>query len=189
MKQSDSDIIKGILRGEEHGYAILLQRYRTRVYALALRILRKPEEAEEAAQDAFIRAFRSLDRFEGRARFSTWLYRITYNTAISRATRIKRQPAAEELDEDDHASAVTPADIHIEQEELRSLVEAVISDMRPEYAIVLTLFYLQAQGYEEIAEITGLPLGTVKNRLHRARALLRRAVLGKYSFVQEAGPQ
>jgi len=188
MKQSDSDIIEGILRGEEHGYAILLQRYRTRVYSLALRILRQPEEAEEAAQDAFIRAFRSLDRFEGRSRFSTWLYRITYNSAISHAARLRRQPPTEELEEEEHRSDALPSDLRIEQLELRDLVTDAIKVMRPEYAVVLTLFYLQEQGYEEIAEITGMPLGTVKNRLHRARAQLRRAVIRKYSYVPQTGP-
>ncbi|MDT8323351.1 MAG: sigma-70 family RNA polymerase sigma factor [Bacteroidota bacterium] len=189
MKQSDKDIVESILRGEEHGYSILLQRYRVRVYSLAFRIVRQREEAEEAAQDAFVRAFRSLDHFEHRSRFSTWLYRITYNTALTYAKRRGRQPTEAEQDDGDVATDEIPADLRLERKELRDLAEAVIDNMRPEYATVLTLFYLQEQGYEEIAEITGTPLGTIKNRLHRARGQLRRAVLNKYSYVVEQDSQ
>ncbi|MCB2204018.1 sigma-70 family RNA polymerase sigma factor [bacterium] len=184
MKKSDNDIIDGILRGEEHGHAILLQRYRTRVYSLALRILRAPEEAEEAAQDAFIRAFRSLDRFERRSRFSTWLYRIAYNTALNRAAKLKRQPKTTETENDSFIDATLSVDARIEQKELKSLVEQAIERLRPEYAAILTLFYLEEQSYDEIADITGLPEGTVKNRLHRARAELRKHVLRKYSYIE-----
>ena len=93
MKHSDTEIIQQILRGEEHGYAILMQRYRDRVFSLTLRIVGSREEAEEAAQDAFIRAFRALQNFEQRSRFSTWLYRITYNVALDYAKK-KRSAAA-----------------------------------------------------------------------------------------------
>jgi len=187
MKTTDNEIIERILRGEEHGYAVLLQRYRTRVYSLALRIVGRREEAEEAAQDAFIRAFRSLDRFEGRAKFSTWLYRITYNASLTRVQRLQKDRLLSPHEDEDGIEADDiSADLILEQEELNTLVAEVLTTMKPEYAVVLSLFYTEGQSYEEIADITALPLGTVKNRLHRARAILRMTVLKKYSYVEAA---
>jgi RNA polymerase sigma-70 factor (ECF subfamily) len=185
MKTSDNEIIDRILRGEEHGYAVLLQRYRARVFSLALRIVRSREEAEEAAQDAFVRAFRSLSRFERRSKFSTWLYRITYNVSLNHAQRLQKDRILTPHEEEDGIeSDDIPADLVIEQSELKGLVVEVLKTMKPEYATVLSLFYTEDQSYEEIADITGLPLGTVKNRLHRARAVLRSLVIKKYSYVE-----
>lgn len=183
MKQSDRDIIELILRGGEHGYSILLQRYRARVFSLALRIIGSREEAEEAAQDAFIRAFRALPGFEQRARFSTWLYRITYNTALNYATK-KRDPAEPMPEDHDEADeGQLPADAKLEHDDLKQQVHLALERLRPEYSAILTLFYLEDQGYEEIAEITGLPLGTVKNRLHRARKELRNFIVRNYTYL------
>lgn len=185
MKQNDVEIIQEILRGGEHGYAILLQRYRARVFSLALRLIGRREEAEEAAQDAFIRAFRSLASFEQRSRFSTWLYRITYNVALdhrSRMQKSRRQFSEETADEvaDDHP----PMDLRLEREELKEIVKNRIAHLRPEYSAILTLFYLHDQSYEEIADILSLPLGTVKNRLHRARGILRSHVIRHYTMPE-----
>jgi RNA polymerase sigma factor (sigma-70 family) len=187
MKNSDTEIIQQILRGGEHGYAILLQRYRARVYSLTLRIIGKREDAEEAAQDAFIRAFRALERFEQRARFSTWLYRITYNVALDYVQRKRKHEVSSLEEENEEADdSIIPADMRLEHEELRRAVVQALDTLRPEYATVLSLFYLHDQGYDEITEITGLPLGTVKNRLHRARSILRSTVLAKYYATDHA---
>ncbi len=184
MKETDSDIIEEILRGGEHGYSVLLQRYRARVLALTTRMIRSREDAEEAAQDAFIRAFRALPAFRRQSRFSTWLYRITYNTALN---YVNRKSWNVELPEDEiHESAdedLLSADARLEHEEIAAQVQRALSHLRPEYAMVLTLFYLQEQSYEEIAEITRLPLGTVKNRLHRARREMRSYVLRNYAYL------
>lgn len=175
MHEPDDVIISRILAGEQRGYALLLRRYRDRVMTLALRLLGSRDDAEEAAQDAFIRAFRSLHGFEHRARFSTWLYRITYNVCVTRLSR--RRHEEQPLDADDGFDPVdedASGDAEVEQEELRRALADAINRLRPEYAGVITLFYLHEQSHEEIVAITGLPLGTVKNRLHRARQELRR---------------
>jgi RNA polymerase sigma factor (sigma-70 family) len=174
MHEPDDVIISRILAGEERGYALLLRRYRDRVMTLALRMLGTTDDAEEAAQDAFIRAFRSLHGFEHRARFSTWLYRITYNVCVSRLSRRRHEERS--LDADDGFDPVdedAAGDADVEMEELRQALADAIARLRPEYAGVITLFYMHEQSHEEITAITGLPLGTVKNRLHRARQELR----------------
>ncbi len=175
MKESDQDIIGRIAAGDQRAYAVLLERYRGKVMTLALRMLGRTEDAEEAAQDAFIRAFRSLHQFERRAQFSTWLYRITYNVCLTQIAR--HRPRAQSLDESG-ANEIADENGSVETEmvaqELHTAVGRAIGQLRPEYAAVITLFYLHEQSHEEIGAITGLPPGTIKNRLHRARNDLRR---------------
>ncbi|MFA6233489.1 MAG: sigma-70 family RNA polymerase sigma factor [Bacteroidota bacterium] len=175
MKETDQEIISRIAAGDQRGYSLLLERYRGKVMTLALRILGRTEEAEEAAQDAFIRAFRSIHQFEQRAQFSTWLYRIAYNVCMTQISR--RRGRTESIDEIDAFEVIDEtggSDLGMEARELQSAVSRAVEMLRPEYASVVTLFYLHEQSHEEIAAITGLPLGTIKNRLHRARTELRR---------------
>lgn len=175
MKETDQDIIGRIAAGDQRGYAVLLSRYRARVMTLALRMLGHAEEAEEAAQDAFVRAFRSLHRFERRAQFSTWLYRITYNVCLTQLARRRRLiPTLDDSAEIETAPADGNPQTELVTQESQAAVARAIALLRPEFAAVITLFYLHEQSHEEIVAITGLPLGTVKNRLHRARNDLRR---------------
>ena len=175
MRDTDQDIIGRITAGDKHGYALLLERYRGKVMSLALRMLGRREDAEEAAQDAFVRAFRSLHQFEQRAQLSTWLYRITYNVCVTRLSR-RRDPTRsidddESLEIPDRSGSV---DGRIESLELRAALGRAIEGLRPEYSSIITLFYIHEQSHEEIGAITGLPIGTIKNRLHRGRTELRR---------------
>ncbi|MBE0643575.1 MAG: sigma-70 family RNA polymerase sigma factor [Bacteroidetes bacterium] len=174
MKDTDQDIIVRIAAGDKHGYGVLLERYRGKVMTLAMRMLGRREDAEEAAQDAFIRAFRSLHQFEQRAQFSTWLYRITYNVCATQLSR--RRGYTQSIDDDDSPEIADPSgssDGQLESLELRAALGRAIDKLRPEYASVITLFYMHEQSHEEICSITGLPIGTIKNRLHRARTELR----------------
>lgn len=183
MNDTDQQIIQRILSGNSHGYAVLLRRYRDLVMTLAMRMLGAREDAEEAAQDAFIRAFRSLHSFEQRARFSTWLYRITYNVCATRLSR--RRSDTVQLDDelaervpDDRESA----DQELQTDELRAALADAIGQLRPEYASVITLFYLHDQSHQDIATITGLPIGTIKTRLHRARTELQRRLARQWTM-------
>lgn len=146
------------------------------VYTLARRMLATVEDAEEAAQDAFVRAFRALPRFEQRARFSTWLYRITYNVCLSYIARTRRSAAVVPLEDEPMDEEVEDVGTRMDSEHLRDRIADVLPRMRAEYAAILTMFYVHDQSYEDIAAILECPLGTVKNRLHRARAALRAAL-------------
>lgn len=176
MAFSDNDLIERIRRGERRRFALLVDRYRDKAYSLAVRILHNREDAEEAVQDAFVRAYRSLGKFEGKAKFSTWFYRIAYNVCMSRVLRADEPPTVEFNEESGSEHGSFPVFHEYEHKDMIEFVRRTIDGMPPKYSAVLTLFYLQDMTHEEICEITELPLGTVKVHLHRARKLLQEAV-------------
>jgi RNA polymerase sigma factor (sigma-70 family) len=186
MIAEESDVIRRAAEGDTRAYGLLVDRYSPYAMTLAMRMLKDRWDAEEALQDAFVRAFRALPGFERRSKFSTWLYRIVYNVC---ATMLSRRSEHHELSVDDGSAEETaveiPADDALPDEVMESgeidrFVREEIARMEEKYASILTLFLLQEMSYEEIMEVTGLPIGTVKNRLFRARMLLRDAVLKRF---------
>ena len=183
MNNSDYDIIQRILSGEQQAYAELVDRHKDKAMALSVRMLKNHHEAEEVLQDAFVRTFRALPSFEWKSNFSTWFYRIVFNlcsTALSKRGEQIRISIHDDEDENRSlqiSSTEEIPDIELEQKELQQIIQMEIDKMSVEYSTILTLFVIQEMSYEEIVSVTGLPLGTVKNRLFRARALLRNAVL------------
>ncbi len=151
------------------------------VFNLALRVLRDPQEAEDVAQESFLRAWQGLPGFRGEARFSTWLYRIVTNLCYNRLPALKQQLHA--LDTDDTALHLTDSRPHAEgivlQRELQARLHEAIAGLPDSYRLLITLRHLQGMKYHEIAEVTGMPLGTVKTGIFRARRQLR-AVLERY---------
>lgn len=149
---------------------------------LALRMLKDREEAEEAVQDAFLRAFNALSRFEWKSSFSTWFYRIVYNvcsTSLSRRGEdltISLQDEGEAPATELRDSDPTP-EMDLELADIARVIREEIDLLPASYSSVVTLFFLQEMSYAEIVEITGMPLGTVKARLFRARAMLKKAIL------------
>lgn len=172
--QEEDELIQRILRGETALYARLVERYARAVYTLAFRIVGRAEEAEETVQDIFLRAYDKLDRFGGRSAFSTWLYRIACNTALSRVRR-RRQPCSP-LDERRLASLSDDEAERMEewigrQQRLDALNRAVERLAAEERALV-TLFYYENRSVGECAEILELTASNVKVRLHRIRKKL-----------------
>lgn len=188
MPKTDREIIARVLAGEPKAFAELVNRHKDRAMTLAMRMLRNREEAEEAVQDAFVRAFRALSGFESRSSFSTWFYRIVYNvcsTALERRDGGHRISIDEESDASREVPALDPApDTAFESLEFEKGVHEAIAALPPAYGGVLTLFVLQEMSYDEIVEVTGLPIGTVKAKLFRARALLRQALVRKFSEAE-----
>lgn len=182
MKSSDHDIVRRIHAGEQKAYAELVDRHKEKAMTLAVRMLKNRSDAEEALQDAFVRAFRALPAFEWKSSFSTWLYRIVFNVCASRLSG-RGNSIMMSIDEDDALMKIEipcgdeAVDTHIEKEEIKGIVLREIEKMDESYSAILTLFFLQEMSYDEIVSVMGLPLGTVKNRLFRARAQLRAAVL------------
>ncbi|MGH2960771.1 MAG: RNA polymerase sigma factor [Solirubrobacterales bacterium] len=166
------------LAGELAAFATLVDRHRDPAFRLAARIV-GPQEAEDVVQDALLRAFHHLAEFRREASFRTWLLRITHNRALDTRARRRPDPVAEVPEpEPRQASGVrTPAEA-LEQGERRERLRWKLSQLRPAHGAVLALRDLDGMSYDEIAELTGVPLGSVKARLHRARAelieLLRR---------------
>ena len=179
MPVSDSELIERIRGGEKHIYASLIDRHKDQAMTLAMRILKNREDAEEAAQDAFVRAYYALGKFEGASSFSTWLYRIVYNVCLTRVSRRREEILQieydDEIDHKERASATWWSSLaSLEQKDMISVIKGIIDAMPAKYSSILSLFYFQELTYEEIVEVTRLPLGTVKVQLFRARTMLHR---------------
>jgi RNA polymerase sigma factor (sigma-70 family) len=190
MPAADEEIVRRILIGDKRAYAELVDRHKDKAMTLAFRMLKNREEAEEALQDAFVRAFHALPRFEWKASFSTWLYRIVYNVC---ATSLGKRSDTERvsLNDEDERTLNVPSeepspDAAYESHEIREAVSQEIERLPENYAGILTLFFVNDQSYEQIVEVTGLPLATVKVRLFRGRLLLRDAVAKRLGVTSGA---
>lgn len=167
----DGQLVVLTLGGNPEAFSTLVERYDRAVYHLAYRTLHDVEEAKDTAQEAFFKAYRSLRTFKPGAKFSTWIFAITYHACCDRLNRRKRY-SNEELPERADPSP-GPEREAIAMDEARRLRDAI--DMLPEkYRTVITLYHLQGRQYEEIAEVLGLPMGTVKTHLFRAKEQLRK---------------
>jgi RNA polymerase sigma factor (sigma-70 family) len=184
--QNDNELISKVLQGDHLAYAGLVNRYQNYVFTLTLRLVKNREEAEEVAQDVFIKAYKYLADFRGDAKFSTWLYTIVNNTCISFLR--KKKPDIHSLDEErifakvDHQDLGFRAD-GVEQQSKHRMVNEAINRLKPDDGAIITLFYKHEQSLEEIAGILGLEVNTAKVRLHRARARLKE--LMETQFVHE----
>ncbi|TAK65409.1 MAG: sigma-70 family RNA polymerase sigma factor [Bacteroidetes bacterium] len=185
MSSSEHEIIEQILSGNRLLYSQLVEEYKNRSMTLAMRILKNREEAEEAVQDAFVRAYNALSKFERRSKFSTWLYRIIYNVCLSKLNKrqgeqlfVREQEYDDAFDE---LSLSSVPSLDYETKELITIIQSSIDELPPKYGTILSLFYFQELSYEEISEVTRLPLGTVKTHLFRARARLIQRLTQEYA--------
>jgi RNA polymerase sigma-70 factor, ECF subfamily len=181
VEQGDTSIIPRCLQGDERAYRELVQRYQRPVYSVAFRMVRSAEDAEDITQETFVRVFRSLARYDPTRSFEAWLFTITTRLSIDLMRRRKVRPISltredPETGEDHTVDVVDPGlkpdetAAHAEEERQ---TKALIDALPPHYRIVVMLRHQQDLSYEEIAETLHLPLGTVKARIHRARALLK----------------
>jgi len=179
MSADERTIIERILAGDTRAFVVLVERHQARAMTLAVRMLKNREDAEEALQDAFLRAYGSLDRFRLESSFATWLYRIIFNVCSTRLRGRSHDLFAEPDDRLDAAGETEETarpDLRLETMELHEIVRRGIEAMPSVYAGIFTLFFVQELSYEEIVEVTGIPLNTVKTRLFRARRMLREYV-------------
>jgi RNA polymerase sigma-70 factor, ECF subfamily len=188
---TDSVIIAQILAGNTRQFGTLVDRYKDRAFALACRLLKSREEAEETVQDAFAKAYRSLAGFRGESGFGTWFYRILYNSCMTRMSRRPESMLSLQAAEVTGEAAVADPDEpdlleNIVTEERYALVNAEIEKLPEKFRTVLVLFYVQEQRYEEIALVLGVPVSTVKTHLFRARVLLRKRLNDRYNEEMRA---
>ncbi|MFQ3611405.1 MAG: sigma-70 family RNA polymerase sigma factor [Fimbriimonadales bacterium] len=179
---SDEILIERFREGDDSAFDTLVRRYEAKVYQYAYRLANNPDDAADVVAEAFLRMYNALKRFRGEAQLSTWLYRIVSNVYFDfrkREARHQHLPLEVPSEEDDEpmerpipSERDDPSEYVLEQERHRVLMEAI--SQLPEYqrAIVI-LFHVEDRPYEEIAQITGLPLGTIKSRLNRARNALK----------------
>lgn len=161
------------LSGDADAYAILVERYGGRVYNIALRITHDPDSARDCAQDAFIRAYRALHQYDPAYPFGPWMFRITTNASLNVVQRGRgHEITVEELPEDPEPPEAGPELSAVRREEMQEVL-AAMAELPPAYRAALTLRHMQQLSYQEVADALGIPLGTVKTHLHRARAALK----------------
>ena len=182
-KPSDEELVALAVDGDERAFGVLVRRYQRRLTAFLGQLVGDIELARELAQEAFIRAWAALERFDPRYRFSTWLFRIAHNLGIDQLRRRRLQTVSlyrRDSDGDEVEMAVVDANKdplgHFENLELAQTIRDAIDGLRPEYRELVLLRHFGGLSYQEIADFKEMPLGTVKNKLFRAHSVLRRAL-------------
>lgn len=175
-KLTDIDLIEQTLAGNQSAYADLVRRHQRFVFTLALRFAKNREDAEEIAQDCFVKAYKSLSQFQRQSKFSTWLYTIVYTTAMSSLR--KKQLITSSIDDENNAMQIgshsTDTDmINVEKKSRSFYLNQAISQLLPDDGIIITLFYNGEQSIDEIAKALGIENNSVKVKLFRARQRLK----------------
>jgi len=176
---SDVDLVASAIDGREDSFEELVRRYQRPIISYVFRIVGEYDASLDVTQEVFIKVYNSLNRYSRDYKFSTWLYRIAHNAAID---HLRRNPGKQQSIETENADGTSQIQIESsrptpeqdqERSECRSEIEAVVRCLPPAYRDLIVLRHSKDLSYEEIAAVTGLPLGTVKNRLFRAREMMR----------------
>jgi RNA polymerase sigma-70 factor (ECF subfamily) len=185
-RDPDIDIVRLAQRHATRRVAmgVLFERYRERVYNVALRIVGTSEEASDVLQDVFVLLFRKIHRFRARAVFASWVYRITVNVSLDHLRRRRRGPlsagSSHVLDGAQEPAGLTVPERGVAQHDLERHVQDALATMSPRLRIVVVLRYLEGLSYADIGDVLGCSIGTVKSRLNRAHTAMRRALEDRY---------
>jgi len=174
--EGDADdhlIVSQIVSGQKDLFRLLVRRYERTIFGMGISFFRNREDASDFTQDVFLKVYRSLSRFEGRSRFSTWLYKIAYNTAVNEVNRKKEYKSLAEEDSNLLVSTnETPERILIRKASKQAILEA-LEGLPERYRLCVDMFFFYEQSYQEIEVITGIPVNTIKSHVFRAKKLLR----------------
>lgn len=173
---SDYDAIKECLGGNNDYFEVLVTRYKNLVYSLILRMINDTEEANDLAQEVFIKIYKNLDKYYPDYKFSTWVIRITTNHVIDYRRKQKQETVSSDEMEFDIAGEDSPETDFIKKERSKKLSQ-VVGDLPDMYKIPIVLYHQQGLSYQEIADITDEPLSKVKNRIFRGRKMLKESIL------------
>lgn len=189
--ETDTFYLQQIMTGNVRAYAILVEKHKEMVFSIALKILHNREDAEEIAQDVFVKAYQSLSNFKNEAKFSTWLYRIVYNTAISKVRKKKI-----ELSPLDDSTINNYSDDTSENQFLLSddpdrfeLLQKALQSLPEDENVIVSLFYQNDSSIEDISSVTGLTVANVKVKLHRIRKKLYTEMQRLMKSLEENEPQ
>jgi RNA polymerase sigma-70 factor, ECF subfamily len=179
LTRTDQEAVQRCLAGDAEAFSTLVERYGGRVYNIALRITNDSDAAADCAQEAFIRAYRALHQYDPTLPFGPWLYRIATNASLNHVQRWHaHETPVEEFPDSAEPDEAGPESTTLRKEEL-SEVMAAMAELPAHYRAALTLRHLQQLSYQEVADSLGIPLGTVKTHLHRARAALKTRLLAR----------
>lgn len=196
---TDENLAERAAAGDPGAFDALVVLYSDRVFGVAFRMLGDRAEAEDLAQDVFVTLHRALGSFRGESKLSTWIFRITRNRCLNRMKFLRRRHVGLHADIDDPAYSYACADVEtkasggrdphkkLANDELSALLQAYLLELPEEQRVLVVLRDLEDLSYEEIVDITGLPIGTVKSRLHRARAALAK-MLQPHATMLELAP-
>ena len=191
LDPTDVALVRAVLSGDRDRFELLVERYQTRLVNYLYRMVRNLEEAHDLTQEVFIRVYQALDRYDSQYRFSTWLFRVAQNAAIDviRKRRIQLVPLTRRADEGSDATVDLelpdgqPSALEsLQGRELDASIRAAIDTLPWEYRELILLRHYGELAYEEIAEVKAMPLGTVKNKLFRARQMLKQQLLGNQAL-------
>ena len=182
---TDLEIIESVKKGNHSDFALLIDRYKNKAFSMLSRMLKNEMDAEEVLQDCFLKAFNSLGSFRLESKFSTWFYRIVYNTALTKLSGKKRKIESEMSSIDDHLNIKSEYDFRVtEQEDVSKFVHELIEKLPAKYSSVINMFYLENMSCEEISEVMETSVANVKVMLHRSRNELRDQLL-KINYEKE----
>lgn len=181
---SDIEIIESVKRGNQADFSLIIDRYKDRGFSLLKRMLRNDFDAEEVLQDSFLKAYQSLNSFRQDSKFSTWFYRIAYNSALTFLSSKRRRNEKELSSLEDHLDLSSSDQVYAGSENVSQFVNKMIDKLPEKYASILNMFYIDDMSLDEISKITGLSLVNVKVILHRSRNALRDLVL-KHNYIEE----
>ena len=194
MQFSDSQIIEKIKFGDINVFSEFVEHYKDKAYSLTLRILKNPEETEDSLQEAFLKLYKAIkdDKFKGDSKLSTYFYSIVYNTAIDQYKKTRHKSFSvisidvnefnfkdgdelnvKELDSDIDSERVTT------DNEMQSIINKYLNEIPVQYSLILILFFVDDLSHEEISSLLGIPVGTVKNRIFRAKEKIKEIILKK----------
>jgi RNA polymerase sigma-70 factor (ECF subfamily) len=184
-KLTDQEIIDSIGSGNQSDYSIIVDRYKNKAFSLLKRMLKNEQDAEETLQDCFLKAYNSLPKFKGEAAFSTWFYRIVYNTALTRLSSKKRKTESEMSSVDEHFDLKSDYGYNIsENKDMSVLINDLVNQLPDRYAMVINLFYLNEMSCEEIGKVMDISVSNVKVMLHRSRNAMKDLIIEK-NLVEE----
>jgi RNA polymerase sigma-70 factor (ECF subfamily) len=179
VASSDRELVDRFRRGDRGAFPTLVERHQTRVYNLAYRMLGRPEDAADATQDVFLACYEKLGSFRGDAAFTTWLHRVAINVCYDTLRkRTRERPEGEEIEPPPVADAADAAAAGVD-------VHRALQHIPEEFRAVLLLHDAYGLPYEEVAEATGVPVGTVKSRIHRGRVAMARILRGEPGMVSD----
>ena len=207
MPETYTEIIENIRKGDTSSFRIIADELKDKAFSLVMKILKNREESEDALQEAFMKLYRAIigNQFEERSKLSTYFYSIVYNTAIDNYKKLRSQRfsiVSIDVDDsnfeegDDLLKKYYETDIEkntyeerheistdkkLSTDEIKQIIQKYISNIPVQYSVILTMFYINDLSHEEISDILKLPIGTVKNRIFRAKAKLKEIILKKYS--------
>jgi RNA polymerase sigma-70 factor (ECF subfamily) len=170
---NDQLIVSQIVSGQKDLFRLLVRQYEKAVFGMGLSFFRNSEDASDFTQEVFLKAYRSLSSFEGRSRFSTWLYKIAYNTALNEVNRRKEYLSLADEDTDKLVNnGETPEKLTL-RNAAKDAVRSAIKELPERFRVCVDLFFFYDRSYQEIEAITGIPVNTIKSHVFRAKNILR----------------